>query len=51
LLQAPRKLGPQGLAAMAGLPLDTIRASARFRQRGESEQLGADWLAKYVRVR
>lgn len=51
LLQAPVKIGPQGLAAMAGLPLDTIRASARFRQRGESETLGADWLAKYVRVR
>ncbi len=51
LLQAPVKLGPQGLAAMAGLPLDTIMASARFRQRGESETLGSDWLAKYVRVR
>ncbi|WP_108883361.1 bifunctional diaminohydroxyphosphoribosylaminopyrimidine deaminase/5-amino-6-(5-phosphoribosylamino)uracil reductase RibD [Anderseniella sp. Alg231-50] len=51
LLQAPKKVGPQGLAAMAGLPLDTIRASAGFRQRGESESLGADWLAKYVRVR
>jgi len=51
LLQAPRKIGPQGLAAMAGLPLDTIRASARFKQRGESEPLGVDWLAKYVRVR
>jgi len=51
LLQAPVKLGPHGLAAMAGLPLDTIRASARFRQRGESETLGPDWLAKYVRVR
>ncbi|MEO1160958.1 MAG: bifunctional diaminohydroxyphosphoribosylaminopyrimidine deaminase/5-amino-6-(5-phosphoribosylamino)uracil reductase RibD, partial [Pseudomonadota bacterium] len=31
LLQAPKKVGPQGLAAMAGLPLDTIRTSARFR--------------------
>jgi len=51
LLQAPVKLGPQGLSAMAGLPLDTIRASARFRQRGESETLDSDWLAKYVRVR
>jgi len=51
LLQAPVKLGPQGLAAMAGLPLDTIRASASFRKRGESETLGSDWLAKYVRVR
>ena len=51
LLQAPKKIGSQGLAAMAGLPLDTIRASAGFRQRGESETLGSDWLAKYVRVR
>ncbi len=51
LLQAPGNIGPQGLAAMAGLPLDTIRASARFRQRGETETLGPDWLAKYVRVR
>ncbi len=51
LLRAPGTIGSQGLAAMAGLPLDTIRASARFKQRGESEQLGADWLAKYVRVR
>jgi len=51
LLQAPRKIGPQGLDAMAGLPLDTIRASARFKQKGESQSLGADWLAKYVRVR
>ena len=51
LLQAPHRIGPQGLDAMAGLPLDTIRASAGFRQRGESEKLGVDWLAKYVRVR
>ncbi|MEM9472781.1 MAG: bifunctional diaminohydroxyphosphoribosylaminopyrimidine deaminase/5-amino-6-(5-phosphoribosylamino)uracil reductase RibD [Pseudomonadota bacterium] len=51
LLQAPKKIGPQGVAAMAGLPLDTIRASAGFRRRGESESLGSDWLAKYVRVR
>ncbi len=51
LFEAPKKIGPQGVAAMAGLPLDTIRASARFRQRGESETLGPDWLAKYVRVR
>ncbi len=51
LLQAPVEIGLQGLDAMAGLPLDTIRASALFRQRGESESLGADWLAKYVRVR
>ena len=51
LLQAQQKIGPQGLAAMAGLPLDTIRASARYRQRGESESVGADWLAKYIRVR
>ena len=51
LLQAPHTIGPQGLDAMAGLPLDTIRASSAFRQRGESEKLGPDWLAKYVRVR
>jgi diaminohydroxyphosphoribosylaminopyrimidine deaminase/5-amino-6-(5-phosphoribosylamino)uracil reductase len=51
LLQAPDRIGPQGVAAMAGLPLDTIRASARFRQRGQSEALGPDWLAKYIRVR
>jgi len=51
LLQAQHKIGPQGLDAMAGLPLDTIRASARFKQRGESEALGTDWLAKYVRLR
>jgi len=51
LLQAPFEIGLQGLDAMAGLPLDTIRASAWFRQRGESEPVGADWLAKYARVR
>ncbi len=51
LLQASRKIGPQGLDAMAGLPLDTIRATSRFKQFGESEELGTDWLAKYVRVR
>ncbi|MGB7206680.1 MAG: bifunctional diaminohydroxyphosphoribosylaminopyrimidine deaminase/5-amino-6-(5-phosphoribosylamino)uracil reductase RibD [Anderseniella sp.] len=51
LLTAPIKIGPQGVDAMAGLPLDTIRASTRFRQRQENEKLGNDWLAQFVRVR
>jgi diaminohydroxyphosphoribosylaminopyrimidine deaminase/5-amino-6-(5-phosphoribosylamino)uracil reductase len=51
LLTAPKKIGRQGVDAMAGLPLDTIRASAKFRQRNENEKLGPDWLAQYVRVR
>jgi diaminohydroxyphosphoribosylaminopyrimidine deaminase / 5-amino-6-(5-phosphoribosylamino)uracil reductase len=51
LFTAPGKIGPQGLDAMAGLPLDTIRASRNFRMAGENEKLGADWLARYLRVR
>lgn len=51
LFSAPGKIGPQGLDAMAGLPLDAIRASRNFRALGENEKLGADWLARYVRVR
>ena len=51
LFTAPGKIGPQGLDAMAGLPLDAIRASRHFRSHGENQKLGADWLARYVRVR
>ena len=51
LLTAPINIGPQRVDAMAGLPLDTIRASTRFRQRQENEKLGNDWLAQFVRVR
>jgi diaminohydroxyphosphoribosylaminopyrimidine deaminase/5-amino-6-(5-phosphoribosylamino)uracil reductase len=51
LFSAPGKLGEGGLAALAGLPLDTVRASAKFRQAAENEKLGKDWLATYVRVR
>lgn len=51
LFTAPGKIGPQGLDAMAGLPLDAVRASRHFRAHGENERLGADWLARYFRVR
>lgn len=51
LLTAPLKIGAQGVDAMAGLPLDTIRASSRFRHHGQNEQLGKDWLAQFVRHR
>ena len=51
LFTAPKKIGPQGLDAMAGLPLDAVRASRLYRAAGENEKLGADWLARYVRVR
>jgi diaminohydroxyphosphoribosylaminopyrimidine deaminase/5-amino-6-(5-phosphoribosylamino)uracil reductase len=51
LFSAPGKLGEGGLAALAGLPLDTVRASAKFRHAAENEKLGKDWLATYVRVR
>jgi diaminohydroxyphosphoribosylaminopyrimidine deaminase/5-amino-6-(5-phosphoribosylamino)uracil reductase len=51
LFSAPSKLGKEGLAALAGLPLDTIRASAKFRHMAENEKLGTDWLATYARVR
>jgi diaminohydroxyphosphoribosylaminopyrimidine deaminase/5-amino-6-(5-phosphoribosylamino)uracil reductase len=51
LFSSPDKLGHGGLDAMAGLPLDTIRASSRFRASAEIEKLGRDWLATYVRVR
>lgn len=51
LLSAPKKIGTQGVDAMAGLPLDTIRASAKFKQRGESEKLGDDWLARFVKTK
>ena len=51
LFTAPKKIGPQGLDAMAGLPLDAVRASRLYRAVGENEKLGADWLARYVRVR
>ena len=51
LFSAPKKLGESGLAALAGLPLDTIRSSANFRHSAENEKLGTDWLATYARVR
>ena len=51
LFTAPAKIGPQGFDAMAGLPLDAVRASRLYRAAGENEKLGADWLARYVRVR
>jgi diaminohydroxyphosphoribosylaminopyrimidine deaminase/5-amino-6-(5-phosphoribosylamino)uracil reductase len=51
LFTAPKKIGPQGLDAMAGLPLDAVCASRLYRAAGENEKLGADWLARYVRVR
>ena len=51
LFTSPKKIGPQGLDAMAGLPLDAVRASRLYRTAGENEKLGADWLARYVRVR
>ena len=51
LFTAPVKLGAGGLDAMAGLPLDTVRASASFRAQSENEKLGTDWLARYLRVR
>lgn len=51
LFTSPAKIGPTGLDAMAGLPLDTIRASSKFRSSAKNEKLGADWLARYLRVR
>jgi hypothetical protein len=46
-----QSLEKSGLAALAGLPLDTVRASAKFRHMAENEKLGTDWLATYARVR
>ncbi len=51
LFSSPDKIGAGGLDAMAGLPLDVVRASARYRASAENEKLGRDWLARYVRVR
>lgn len=50
LFNSPDKIGEQGLPALAGLPLDTIRASKAFRQRVEPEKLGRDWLISYARA-
>ncbi len=49
LFTSPRKIGPLGLDAMAGLPLDTLRASKKFKQHGAPEKLGDDWLSRYSR--
>jgi diaminohydroxyphosphoribosylaminopyrimidine deaminase/5-amino-6-(5-phosphoribosylamino)uracil reductase len=49
LFTAPKELGPQGLDALAGLPLSGITASAAFRFL-EEEPLGADVLRVYERA-
>jgi diaminohydroxyphosphoribosylaminopyrimidine deaminase/5-amino-6-(5-phosphoribosylamino)uracil reductase len=49
-LTAPVELGERGLPALAGLNLETVTASARFRLADE-ESLGVDCLKAYERSR
>ncbi len=49
LLSASRELGPDGLDAVAGLPLSAITDGARFRPAGK-EWLGEDGLSVYERA-
>jgi diaminohydroxyphosphoribosylaminopyrimidine deaminase / 5-amino-6-(5-phosphoribosylamino)uracil reductase len=49
LLSASKELGPDGLDALAGLPLSAITEAGRFRAAGE-EWLGEDCLSVYERA-